>query len=229
TSTNTKSLPAGTVEKPAKKYVSVILPGNPPAKSVSPPAARPAPAPSFTTTLPTPEKLSVNWSRQPRRSFRPYLAGAALLLGLLTGIYLFSRREPVPETAPPAITENQFASYASHAATFKNLQTVSALAFAVLKKDLAVQADNHRTSLFGGVKAPQITITNNSKAVIGDILLQVDYLAKDKAIVDAEILHIPLLPAGASQHIEAPSSRRAVAIQTRIVSVNGFKSAGPLE
>lgn len=224
------------VEKsPQKRFVSVILPGGVAGGKKTITSAAEAPAFSGSVapaqgSWQVEEKLHIDWPRpRQQRSYKPYAAGAVVLLLLAGGIYFLGRpRSAERNAAEDDHAAGNLASYAASTSTPGNTIVVTPLEFAVLKKDITVQTSEYGTGIFGGITDLQVTVGNSGNTVLRDVILQVDYLANDKAIVDAETLHIPYLPAGASRLVQAPSTDKGVAVQTRIISVNGFRSSEPV-
>lgn len=234
--TATVETPRKNVEKsPQKRFVSVILPGGAATdkKTITPAHEMPAFSESVAVAhngWQVEEKLHIDWPRsRQQRSYKPYAAGAVVLLLLAGGIYFLGK----PRTAERSSVEDNhaagnLASYAASTSTPGNTIMVTPLEFAVLKKDITVQTNDYGTGVFGGITDLQITVGNSGNTVLRDVVLQIDYLANDKAFVDAETLHIPYLPAGASRLVQVPSTDKGVAVQTRIISVNGFRSTEPV-
>ncbi|HPZ88571.1 MAG TPA: hypothetical protein PLQ32_10730 [Flavihumibacter sp.] len=206
--------------KTHKKAVSIILPESPAFSAV---------IAQTVAMAPVAEKLHIDWPKPHRKSMKPYIGGGLVLLALVGGIYFFSSYYAHTSAATDSTANtNNIVTYTANTPAANNMIVVSPLEFAVLKKDLTLRTNDYGDSFFGGINDLQLTIANKGTTVLRDIIVQVDYLAKDKAILDVETIHFGYLQAGASQTADAPASDKAVAVQTRIISVNGFRSSDPI-
>lgn len=204
------------------KYVSVILP-----MVVQP---KPAPVLAIETIPPisaanadqvqVENRIAYSTAAPSRTAGRYYVAGG-LLLFLIAAIYFGTSEntgfEKFFTSGPHEAAQVVYREpEAGHTTTY-----ISPLEFAVMNRNLSVNDAHYAVGIFGGISNLQLTVTNSGKSAFRDIVLSIDYIGKDKSILRTEKTAIPYLPAGASRIIQGASSPVGIAIQTRVVSING--------
>jgi len=89
-----------------------------------------------------------------------------------------------------------------------------------IKKQLRVSTNNYKVGLFGGINGLQLTVFNTSPQVVDKVIVALDYLRPNGAVLQSEnIAFISIKPRG-SQTIAIPGSNRGVKVKYKIVKVS---------
>jgi len=89
-----------------------------------------------------------------------------------------------------------------------------------IKKQLRVSTNNYKVGLFGGINGLQLTVFNTSTQVVDKVIVALDYLRPNGAVLQSEnIAFISIKPRG-SQTIAIPGSNRGVKVKYKIVKVS---------
>ena len=88
-----------------------------------------------------------------------------------------------------------------------------------LKKQLRLSANNYKVGLFGGINGLQLTVFNVSPQVVDKVIVAVDYLRPNGAVVQSENVSFSTIKPKSAQTISIPGSNRGVKVKYKILKV----------
>lgn len=88
-----------------------------------------------------------------------------------------------------------------------------------LKKQLRLRVNNYKVGLFGGINGLQLTVFNLSPQVVDKVIVAVDYLRPNGAVVQSENVSFPTIKPKSVQTISIPGSNRGVKVKYKILKV----------
>ena len=89
-----------------------------------------------------------------------------------------------------------------------------------LKKQLQVSTNNYKVGLFGGINGLQLTVFNTSPQVVDKVIVALDYLRPNGAVVQSENIAFTSIKPKGAQTIAIPGSNRGVKVKYKIVKDN---------
>jgi hypothetical protein len=87
------------------------------------------------------------------------------------------------------------------------------------KKQLRVSVNNYKVGLFGGINGLQLTVFNASPQMVDKIIVAVDYLRPNGAVVQSENVSFSTIKPKGAQTISVPGSDRGVKLRYKILKV----------
>jgi hypothetical protein len=159
----------------------------------------------------------------------------AVFLGVMLGAFIIKKwvdgYEPVPEEtamAIPAIDreavkqpeENiQNALVTEIVPVYKNTPAVKKTKKINVKNQLKLSNNKYKVGLFGGINGLQLTVFNTSAQVVDRVIVAVDYLRPNGAVVQSENVAFTSIKPKGAQTISIPGSNRGVKVQYKILKV----------
>ena len=88
-----------------------------------------------------------------------------------------------------------------------------------LKKQLRLSTNNYKVGLFGGINGLQLTVFNLSPQLVDKVIVAVDYLRPNGAVVQSENVSFSMIKPKSAQTISIPGSNRGVKLKYKILKV----------
>jgi hypothetical protein len=88
-----------------------------------------------------------------------------------------------------------------------------------LKKQLRLSTNNYKVGLFGGINGLQLTVFNLSPQIVDKVIVAVDYLRPNGAVVQSENVSFSIIKPKSAQTISIPGSNRGVKVKYKILKV----------
>jgi hypothetical protein len=88
-----------------------------------------------------------------------------------------------------------------------------------LKKQLQVSTNHYKVGLFGGINGLQLTVFNTSPQVVDKVVVALDYLRPDGAVVQSENIAFTSIKPKGAQTIAIPGSNRGVKVKYKIIRI----------
>jgi hypothetical protein len=98
---------------------------------------------------------------------------------------------------------------------------------AALKGQMKVKTNDYKVGLFGGINGLQLTVFNTSPLFVDKIVVGVDYLKPNGAVVQSENVSFSSIRPKASQTISIPGSKRGVKVHYKILNVYSHEYKAP--
>ena len=89
-----------------------------------------------------------------------------------------------------------------------------------LNKQLRVSTNDYKVGLFGGINGLQLTVFNTSPQMVDKVIVALDYLKPNGAVVQSENVAFTSIKPRGAQTIAIPGSNRGVKVKYKIVKVN---------
>jgi len=89
-----------------------------------------------------------------------------------------------------------------------------------LQKQVSVNGSSFKTAVLGGISGLQLTVTNNSRYSLDEVVVEVKYFDPDKNVVKTQSVYFNEIPPGESKTIEAPRTNRGVSVEYSISNVH---------
>jgi hypothetical protein len=86
-----------------------------------------------------------------------------------------------------------------------------------VKKQLRVKTNNYKVGLFGGINGLQLTVFNNSSQFVDRVIVSLDYLRANGAVVQSENISFSSIKPLGAQTISIPGSKRGVKVRYKIL------------
>jgi len=88
-----------------------------------------------------------------------------------------------------------------------------------LKKQLQVSTNHYKVGLFGGINGLQLTVFNTSPQVVDKVVVALDYLRPNGAVVQSENIAFTSIKPKGAQTIAIPGSNRGVKVKYKIIRI----------
>jgi hypothetical protein len=88
-----------------------------------------------------------------------------------------------------------------------------------VKKQLKIKTNNYKVGLFGGINGLQLTMFNTSAQVVDKVIIALDYLRPNGAVVQSENVYFTSIKPRGAQTISIPGSDRGVKLRYKILKV----------
>jgi hypothetical protein len=88
-----------------------------------------------------------------------------------------------------------------------------------LKKQIRLSTNNYKVGLFGGINGLQLTVFNTSPQAVDKVIVAVDYLRPNGAVVQSENVAFSSIKPRGAQTISIPGSNRGVKVRYKILKV----------
>lgn len=102
-------------------------------------------------------------------------------------------------------------------------QTVSIESISPL---VSVKSNEYKIAAFGGIKDLQLTVTNDSKYILDNVQVEIQYLKPSDETVKTETLYFKTVPPNGTQTIAVPKSSRGVKVNYRITRIESKQING---
>jgi len=161
-------------------------------------------------------------------------AVVAIFIGVMLGAFVIKKwvdgYEPAPletATAMPVIDrqverqpeENlQNALVTEIVPVYKNVP-VKKTKKVNLKKQLQLSTNHYKVGLFGGINGLQLTVFNTSPQVVDKVVVALDYLRPNGAVVQSENIAFTSIKPKGAQTIAIPGSNRGVKVKYKIIRI----------
>lgn len=89
-----------------------------------------------------------------------------------------------------------------------------------LKKQLTIKTNDYKVGLFGGIGDLQLTVFNGSMQLVDKLIVTLDYLKPDGAVVQSENISFSSIKPLSAQSIAIPGSHRGVKVRYKILKVH---------
>jgi hypothetical protein len=89
----------------------------------------------------------------------------------------------------------------------------------VITKNVSVESNDYVKVAFGGIRNLQLTVYNDSKYVLENVLVELQYLRAGGQPYRTENIQFRGIPSGSSQTIRMPDTNRGIAVTYRIVNI----------
>jgi hypothetical protein len=94
-----------------------------------------------------------------------------------------------------------------------------------LSKLVAVTTNEYQTVAFGGIRNLQLTVTNDSKYILDNVIVELAYLKPSEQPLRIELIPFRNVSPGGAMTIRVPDTNRGIKITYRIVSILSKESA----
>lgn len=88
-----------------------------------------------------------------------------------------------------------------------------------LKNQVRLSASNYTVGLFGGINGLQLTVFNTSPQMVDKVIVALDYLRPNGAVVQSENVSFSSIRPKGAQTISIPGSNRGVKVRYKILKV----------
>jgi hypothetical protein len=88
-----------------------------------------------------------------------------------------------------------------------------------LKNQLKLSANNYNVGLFGGINGLRLTVFNTSSQSVDKVIVAVDYLKRNGAVVESENIPFTSIKPRAAQTLSIPPTGRGVKLRYKIIKV----------
>jgi hypothetical protein len=88
-----------------------------------------------------------------------------------------------------------------------------------IKKQIRIKTNNYKVGLFGGINGLQLTVFNTSPQVVDKVIVALDYLRPNGAVVQSENVSFTSIKPRGAQTIAIPGSDRGVKLRYKILKV----------
>jgi hypothetical protein len=88
-----------------------------------------------------------------------------------------------------------------------------------VKKQLKIKTNNYKVGLFGGINGLQLTMFNTSAQVVDKVIVALDYLRPNGAVVQSENVYFTSIKPRGAQTISITGSDRGVKLRYKILKV----------
>jgi hypothetical protein len=88
-----------------------------------------------------------------------------------------------------------------------------------LKNQLKLSANSYKVGLFGGINGLRLTVFNTSSQAIDKVIVAIDYLKRNGAVVESENIPFTSIKPRAAQTLSIPPTGRGVKLRYRIIKV----------
>lgn len=106
--------------------------------------------------------------------------------------------------------------------SFTPLTKGPALEFAALRRFIDLRTNKVEVGLFGGISGIALDLSNTGPSELNEVVIAVDYFLANRVLHHTEIIRSGVIPSGQTVKLAAPSSSKGVAIQTRVIGINGI-------
>jgi len=86
-------------------------------------------------------------------------------------------------------------------------------------QNLVIKTNDYRKVFLGGITDLRITVSNTSKYIIDEVVVEVSYLKNNKELIKNETVKVQNLLPGAEATVVAPDSKRGARVDYRILQV----------
>jgi hypothetical protein len=171
--------------------------------------------------------------RKERRPYRRWLLGGAIVTALMIalGIYFFrpaadKGNEVIPASTPEPTAAGSLvipeSAKSDIEAALRREDSIAALPKPKPKDpvtQLQLQNSAYKVGLLGGISDLAITLTNGSPFLLDKVVVEVSYLKPNGEVAHADQHEFLAVPAGGSQQLTVPKSKRGVQVSYRVVEV----------
>ena len=89
-----------------------------------------------------------------------------------------------------------------------------------------IKSNNYKTGSFGGIKDLQLTVSNDSKYILDNVVVNVQYLKPDGEAVKEENIHFRSVPPNGTQTILVAKTNRGVKVSYKITKIESKEIGG---
>jgi hypothetical protein len=147
---------------------------------------------------------------------------------------LVEKKNTKPETEDLVINEQPLSSAINTANSERNKSTRSNSVenetkekTAVTGKDIAssvsVNANNYKLRDFGGFRNLELTVTNDSKVVLDNVLVELQYLNINDQALKVEHIRFQSIEPDGKMTVKVPDNKRGAKLSYRIIKIEPFK------
>ena len=118
---------------------------------------------------------------------------------------------------PPAIKDVVAEDLKAKEASQKEQE--KAQARANIYQNITVKANDYKKVFLGGITDLRVTVSNTSKYIIDEVVVEVSYLKNNKELIKNETVRVQTLLPGAEASVVAPDSKRGAKVNYRILQI----------
>ncbi len=93
---------------------------------------------------------------------------------------------------------------------------------------VSVNSNNYRVAAFGGVKDLQLTVKNDSKYILDNVVVELQYLKPSEQTLKTETIQFKSVPPNGTQTIAMPKSNRGIKVVYKITRIDSKAHAASL-
>ncbi len=91
---------------------------------------------------------------------------------------------------------------------------------------VSVKSNNYKIGAFGGIKDLQLTVVNDSKYILDNVVVEVEYLKPSEESLKTERVYFKSVPPNGSQTLTVDKSNRGVKVNYKIIRIEPRANSG---